>query len=256
MEFLLKKIISTFLKPLPLGVGLILLSLFFISKNKPAKAKLTLILSVLWFFVISYTPPIDALLYDLESQNPTLHHAPKNVKYIYVLGSGHHTDNSHPITSQLSETAVVRLNEGLRHYHQLNKQAQIIVSGYHGLHDITEHAIMQKKLATSLGMKETEIILHLGTRDTEEEAQAGKALLDTKPFILVTSASHMTRALKIFRDAGLNPIAAPTNHLGNIKHPNYTHIFSANTLKKSHIIWHEYLGLVWQKCKELSSTFF
>jgi uncharacterized SAM-binding protein YcdF (DUF218 family) len=249
MDFILKKIVSMFIMPLPLGVAVILLGLFFLYKNKLSKAKVILMLSVTWLFLISYSPIVDTLLYDIESKNPTLHTSPKNIKYIYVLGGGHHTDETRPITSQVVDTSVVRLNEGIRHYQQLNGKAKIIVSGYHGLYDITEHAIMQKKLAISLGVDENDIILHLGTKDTEEEAQAGKELLKDEPFILVTSASHMTRALNFFKQEGLHPIPAPTNHLANGKYLDYTDFFSATALKKSHIVWHEYLGLIWQKLK-------
>ncbi len=249
MDFLLKKFVSMFIMPLPLGVALILLGLFFLSRNKLAKAKFTLVLSIVWLFLISYSPVSDVLLSNIESNNPTLHTTPKDIKYIYVLGGGHHTDKSRPITSQVVEVSVVRLNEGIRHYHQLGGNAKIIVSGYHGLYDITEHAIMQKRLAISLGINEDDLILHLGTKDTQEEAQAGKVLLGDKPFILVTSASHMTRALNFFKHEGLNPIPAPTNHLSNRKYLNYTDFFSASALRKSHIVWHEYLGLVWQKIK-------
>jgi uncharacterized SAM-binding protein YcdF (DUF218 family) len=249
MDFLLKKFVSMFIMPLPLGVALILLGIYFLSKQNYTKAKYSLALSILWLFLISYSPVSDLLLADLESKNPTLHHAPKDVKYIYVLGGGHNTDENRPITSQVVDTSVVRLSEGIRHYHQLGGNAKIIVSGYHGLYDTTEHALMQKRLAVSLGINENDLILHLGTRDTQEEAQAGKKLLGAEPFILVTSASHMTRALKFFRHEGLNPIASPTNHLSNSKYLNYTDFFSADALKKSHILWHEYLGLIWQKIK-------
>ena len=249
MTFYLKKIISMFLMPLPLGIAFILLGLFFLYRNKIAKAKFTLLLSVVWLFLISYSPVSDTLLYDIESNNPTLHTSPKNIKYIYVLGGGHHTDESRPITSQVVETSVVRLNEGIRHYQQLNGKAKIIVSGYHRLYDITEHAMMQKKLAISLGVDENDIILHLGTKDTKEEAQAGKELLKNEPFILVTSASHMTRALNFFTNEGLHPLPAPTNHISSIKHPNYTTFFSSNALMKSRIVFHEVLGLVWQELK-------
>ncbi len=185
----------------------------------------------------------------IESGNPTLHIAPKNINYIYVLGGGHHTDAKLPITSQVSETSVIRLTEGIRLYHQLDQKAKIIVSGYHGLHDLTEHAVMQKKLAISLGVNEEDIILYLGTKDTQEEAKAGKKLLTNEAFILVTSASHMTRALNFFTNEGLHPIPAPTNHLSSITHPEYTNFFSSYALMKSRIVFHEVLGLVWQKLK-------
>jgi len=249
MGFLLKKFVSMFLMPLPLGVAFIVLGLFFLYRNKLTKAKVTLTLSIIWLFLFSYPPFANTLLHSIESNNPTLHTAPKKINYIYVLGGGHHTDAELPITSQVSETSVIRLTEGIRLYHQLHKNAKIIVSGYHGLYDLTEHAVMQQKLAISLGVNEEDIILYLGTRDTQEEARAGKKLLTNEAFILVTSASHMTRALHFFTNEGLHPIPAPTNHLSNVKYPNYTKFFSSKALMKSRIVFHEYLGLLWQKLK-------
>ena len=82
-----------------------------------------------------------------------------------------------------------------------------------------------------------------------QEAIAAKKLIGNKPFILVTSASHMKRALKFFKNEGLDPIPAPTNHLASIKNPNYTGFFSTGSLRKSNIVWHEMLGLLWQKIK-------
>ena len=249
MDFILKKAVSLFLMPLSIGVLLIILSLILINIKKIRKAKIVLLTSIIWLFLFSYAPFANKLLHTIESNYPTLHTAPKEIKYIYVLGGGHHTDESLPITSQVVDTSVIRLNEGIRLYQQLGRDVKIIVSGYHGLYDTTEHAVMQQKLAISLGVDEEDIILHLGTRDTQEEAQAGKKLLADKPFILVTSASHMSRAMKFFKNEGLNPIPAPTNHLASIQHPNYTDILSSDALEKSRIVFHEVLGLIWQKLK-------
>ncbi|GIT99675.1 membrane protein [Sulfurovum sp. TSL6] len=249
MDFLLKKFISMFLMPLPLGVFFIVLALVLLYRNKTKPAKFMLILSVLWLFFFSYPPVANTLLHSIESKNATLHHAPENVKYIYVLGGGHHTDESFPITSQIFEASVVRLTEGIRLYHQLHEEASIIVSGYSGLFDPTTHAVMQEKLALALGVKKEQIILRPAPRDTEEEAIAAKALLGNKPFILVTSASHMTRAMYFFKNEGLHPIPAPTNHLASIQHLNYSKFFSSEALVKSRIVFHEILGLIWQKVK-------
>ena len=235
--------------PLSIGVLFIVVGLILININKIKRAKMMLTLGIVWLFLFSYAPFANLLLHTVESNYPTLHTASKEIKYIYVLGGGHHTDESLPITSQVVEASVVRLNEGIRLYNQLDRNAKIIVSGYHGLYDITEHAVMQQRLAISLGVDDKDIILHLGTRDTQEEAQAGKKLLADMPFILVTSASHMTRALKFFKNEGLDPIPAPTNHLASIQHPNYTDFFSSNALEKSRIVFHEILGLIWQKVK-------
>jgi uncharacterized SAM-binding protein YcdF (DUF218 family) len=108
---------------------------------------------------------------------------------------------------------------------------------------------MQQRLALALGVKKEKTILSPEPRDTEEEAIAAKKLLGDRPFILVTSASHMARAMKFFHKEGLDPIAAPTNHLASIQYPDYIKFFSSEALEKSRIVFHELLGLVWQKIK-------
>lgn len=238
-----------FLMPLPLGMVLIILGLFFLYKNKPTKAKVTLTLSIGWLFLFSYSPVTNTLLHTIESNYPTLHQAPKDVKYIYILGAGHNTDDSLPITSQLHKTAVVRLNEGIRLYRQLDEKATLIVSGYSGLFDPTTHAQMQEKLALALGVKKDHILLCPTPRDTQEEAIVAKQLLGDKSFILVTSASHMKRAMIFFKDEGLHPIPAPTNHLASTKYLDYIDLFSSNALEQSRIVFHEGLGMLWQKLK-------
>ena len=249
--FLLKKIVSMFLMPLPLGMALLAIALIFLYKNKIQRAKLALVVSMVWFFLFSYSPFTNIMLHTLESNYPTLHHAPKEVKYIYVLGGGHATDESQPITSQVNMFSVIRLNEGIRLYNQLGQKAKIIVSGYSGLYDPTPHAVMQKKLALALGVQTEHLILHPEPKDTEEEAIAAKDLIGDQSFILVTSASHMTRAMHFFSQEGLTPVPAPTNHLASVKHPNYINFFSSHALMKSRIIFHEFLGLIWQKLKDI-----
>ena len=238
-----------FIMPFTLGMLLFIIGLIFLYRNKLIKAKIALTLSVVWLFLISYSPLSNSILYEYEAAYPTLKTAPKDIKYIYVLGGGHNTDEAHPITSQVNEPSSVRLNEGIRLYHQLNEQATIIVSGYSGFHDPTPHALMQQKLALSLGVKQNKLHVHAKPRDTQEEAIAAKKYTGDTPFILVTSASHMKRALNFFKNEGLNPIPAPTNHLAYVKHPNYTNIFSISALRKANVVWHEILGLLWQRIK-------
>ena len=238
-----------FLMPLPIGVLFIIVALILIHINKIKRAQFMLSLSIVWFFLFSYSPFVDLLLKPLESTYATLHQAPKDVKYIYVLGGGHATDESQPITSQVKESSVVRLNEGIRLYRQLQGNAKLIVSGHSGSYDPNSHAVMQEQLAMALGVPKSHIILRPEPRDTQEEAIAAKELVGDEPFILVTSASHMARSMKFFAHEGLTPLPAPTNHLASLQHPNYTRFFSSHALVKSRILFHEYLGLIWQKVK-------
>jgi len=238
-----------FVMPFPIFVLLFLLGLVLLYKQKYTFSKVVLSMGFIWLFLISYSPLVNSILYKYEAIYPTLKTAPKNIEYIYVLGGGHHTDEAHPITSQVSEASSIRLNEGIRLYQQLEEKPTIIVSGYSGLYDPTSGAVMQERLALALGVKKEKLHLEPNPRDTQEEAIAAKKYIGDAPFILVTSASHMKRALKFFHNEGLNPIPAPTNHLADIKYPNYTSLFSTSALRRANIIWHEILGSLWQKIK-------
>ena len=249
LTFLLKKIASIFVMPFPVGMLLLLLGIVFLFRNKHIKASLFLSLSFLWLFSISYAPFANSFLYPYENIYPTLHMVPQNIRYIYVLGNGHHTDDAQPITSQVNEVSSIRLNEAIRLYHQLDDKPTIIVSGYSGLYDPTSGAQMQKELAVALGVNAENLHLEPHAKDTQEEAEAAKRYIGSEPFILVTSASHMPRAMQFFKHEGLTPIPAPTNHLAQMKHPHYTNFFDVHALRKTDIAWHEMLGLLWQKIK-------
>lgn len=250
MEFLLKKIISIFIMPLSIGILTLLLGLVFLYKNNIFKAKIALSFSFIWFFLISYSPLVNALLYPYENIYPTLKIAPKNIEYIYVLGGGHHTNNNHPITSEVNSISLVRLSEAIRLYKQMDKKPIIIVSGHKGFFDPNSHAFMQKNLAIALGVKDTNIHLCPTPKDTQDEAKEAKKYIKNRPFILVTSASHIKRALNLFKEQNLNPIPAPTNHIAHTLYPNYLGFFSASSLEKSTILWHELIGNLWNSLKK------
>jgi len=249
MGFLLKKIITTFIMPFPLGIVFGLTGLYYLIKTQTYKAKRWLMLSFVWLFLFSYEPVSNLLLHNIEKQYPTLHHISGNIRYIYVLGSGHVTDDTLPITSQLNNEAVVRLNEGIRLYRQLNGKAKLILSGYSGLFDPTPHALMQQKLALAMGIPKENIIICPSPKDTEDESYEAKKIINKEPFVLVTSAYHMPRALKWFEKAALHPVPAPTYHLASMKDPHYLGIFSIGALVRSTIAFHEYFGILWQKIK-------
>ena len=246
---LLKKSVSFFLMPLPFGMILLLLGIWKLYQNRTTTARRFLIGGIAWIFLFSYGPFANLLLHSLESRYNALLSVPKNTAYIYVLGYGHHTNRSLSITSQVDKEAIVRLAEGIRLYHLLHGKAKLILSGYSGLHDPTPHAIMQQKLALSLGIPKEAIIMVPKATDTEEEAKAAKEITKSKPMILVTSAYHMPRAIQWFHHLGLSPYPAPTYHLASALHPNYLSIFSSGALKDSTIAIHEFLGILWQKIK-------
>ena len=112
--------------------------------------------------------------------------------------------------------------------------------------------------AVTLGVKKENIIILKKPTTTQEEALEYAATLgkDSARLILVTSDIHMPRAMKLFKRAGLNPVAAPSDH---ILKTSYVPGKNQIRLIKKHFWWesgkgnfekfssamHEYIGLLW-----------
>ncbi|AXH09004.1 hypothetical protein CP960_10585 [Malaciobacter halophilus] len=246
--FLLKKFIASFLMPFSIGLMIFLLALILFYKKSYFKSKLLFLISFLWLILLSYEPISNRLLLPLESSYKALKTIPKDVKYIVVLGSGHTTNKSLSITSQLSTTALNRFLEAYRIYKELNS-SKLVFSGYSGKDKLTSHAKMQEKLALTLKVDVNDIITLSKPKDTIEEALAIKKLLKDEKFIVVTSASHMKRAMMIFQKYKLNAIPAVTNHLAKDK-GKFLSRPKAYSLYKSELAFHEYLGILWLKIRD------
>ena len=88
-------------------------------------------------------------------------------------------------------------------------------------------------------------------KDTEEEAAAVKQAIGDAPFLLVTSASHLPRAMIFFQQEGLNPLPAPANQLAidSPLNPWERAIPSPVWLMHSDRVGYETLGRIWQWLK-------
>lgn len=202
---------------------------------------------VLVSFVIlisgSILPNANYLAENLERQHPPLIQAAQSLDYILLLGSSGRNDTSLPITGRLSATALARFSEALRLYHA-NPSAKIVVSGS-GFGDTQSHAQLMQALASAMSIPADKIIRLDNTKDTHQEAKLMSQIIAGKKAALVTSATHMPRAMKLFNQYNQNPIAAPTPYLAkksNNALPLYHYIPSAYQLYKSELAVHEYLG--------------
>jgi uncharacterized SAM-binding protein YcdF (DUF218 family) len=221
--FLIKNLISTMLMPLSIGLILALLSLLYLYRNQPQKAKKFLIITILWIGLLSYRPLSYFALQPLESAYPQLEEIPKDINYILLLGGDKNN----------------RTWEGLRLYHKI-PHAKIITSGFNG------QALFVKQLLIDSGVPAKDILMQSQPKDTKEEAIAIKKRLGKTPFILVTSAYHMPRSMAIFKTEGLNPTPAPTDFQ---KENLFASMPSGRYLKKMERAWHEYIGLLWMRIK-------
>jgi uncharacterized SAM-binding protein YcdF (DUF218 family) len=255
MLFLLKKWVSGMMMPLPLFLILFfiaLILLLFTQKQKTAKA--LLIFTFIFLFLMSSFPTADKLTSRLERKHLPILQNNINQKfdYIILLGSGGIADPSLPVNSQLSSVANSRFLEALRLFRG-NPKATLIVSG-NGFGDVKSHAQMMKELAIIMGVPQKQIIKLDKNKDTDDEAKTMSDIIRGKKSVLVTSATHMDRALNLFYHYGTAPTAAPSSYLAKNKlgeTPNYYYIPSAYQLYKSEVAVHEYVGKLqnWIKTK-------
>lgn len=249
----LTKMISRFLFPVPLCLTLLLIGLVFLwFTRRQLLGKLLCTASFVVFALFASSLFSDKLLANLESRYPAFlgnDNSKLSIKYIAVLGGGANLDPKLPPTSWLGQATLIRLIEGIR-LHENIPGTKLILSGGSYLNVFSEAQLMSTA-AQQMGVKAQDIIVEDKSRNTEEEAQLIKPVVDTEPFLLVTSASHMPRSILLFRKRGLNPIPAPTDYQATPP-PVKTALHwipSASSLFATEKAFYEYLGIAWGKLK-------
>ncbi len=249
--FELKKVVSALLMPLPafLIIGLLGLALVSFTTNRKTGC-FVILFAFVGIFLISFQPVSTRLLMPLERLHSAFLPGDEKIDFVMVLGSGHVVDDQIPPTSELSRTALMRLTEGIR-IMRLYPGSKLILSGYSGATEVS-NARMMARVAIALGVAKSDIVLLEHARDTWEESRNAASYVKDKNLVLVTSASHMKRALLEFKSAGLNPLPAPTNYLAhdNIVQPWEKYKPRARYLEQTEMYWHETLGYYWQVLRD------
>lgn len=223
----------------------------FLIKNKmPLTSKKLAITALVWLLITGTKYVPDLMVYVLEKQYKTLNpDSTFNKMPVMVLGGGSVYDTDISPQDRLTSGSLARLNEGIRLFHTLDKPL-LVFSGYSSKNGVTQAAIT-KEAAISLGIPEKQIFILEYPSTTEEEAEAYKKVLSEKSndLILVTSDIHMPRAMYLFRKAGLNPVAAPSDHIlrKDKSIGSYWWHSHRNNFDKFSAAMHEYIGLVWAR---------
>jgi uncharacterized SAM-binding protein YcdF (DUF218 family) len=246
--FLLKKIVAPLFFPLPVCLELLAVGLFllwFTRRQKAGKIVVSVATGLLALLSLSFTGRM--LLAPLERE-----HAPvpspdpaSGAKHVLVLAGAHVTDPRLPLTSQLGSGSLVRLVEGIRLYRRI-PGATLILSGGRPFDPVATADVMAQ-MARELGVPASDIRRESASRDTKDQARLLAETIGDAPFYMVTSASHMPRAVALFRKQGLRPIPAPTGHTVRRGGGWSPALFypSPGALCVAHAATYEYLGLAW-----------
>lgn len=244
--FLIKKIIGLLTKPgtivlLLLGYGFFHLAL---SRGSKKKGLWALGLGMVCFYLFTTAPLPNYLVHTLESRYQPIT-SPQNladIQYIVVLSEGLRLNDEVPITSRLAETTVMRVVEGVRLFHLLSGYPVIIMTGGGPRNDMGER---MKLLARALGVPSEKLVAETQSRDTYGNATGVRAFVKEAPFLLVTSASHLPRAMAIFQKLGMKPIAAPADFHVSKEFMFADYFPSGEYLTTMEALVHEYLGLAY-----------
>lgn len=242
--FWVKKVVSQGIMPIPFILLLLLASIFVWRRHSLAKCLVASAFFLLLFLGSQLS--VNILVRPLEAQYPVNSTPIIGQCYVMVLGSAHSDIPGATAVQSLSAVALARLSEGIRQLN-LGQDCKLLVSGWGGELTQIPHAEMMAKAAAELGVDKNKIIPFPLARDTLEEAQYAKWELGEEPFRLVTSASHMPRAMAIFTAKGLHPSAAPTDFIAR---DDFGWRVTGDHLLASQRAIHEYIGRLWLWVKQ------
>jgi uncharacterized SAM-binding protein YcdF (DUF218 family) len=250
--FMFKKIVGALCSPVPLCLEILALGLFLLwctRRQRAGKTLVTLGFILLAFF--SSAAGSRLLLQPLEQRYPPLLNpvAAGAVKWVVVLGGGLNSDPRLPLASHLNGAALHRLVAGVILQRQL-PGSKLLLSGGPVLAPPPEAEEMAK-LAPLLGVDPREIVLEAHSWDTADQARFIKDIVGRDKMVLVTSASHMLRAMALFHHQGLEPVPAPADYLLHQTPASSLlgYFPDAGNLKGSEAALHEYLGLAWARLR-------
>jgi uncharacterized SAM-binding protein YcdF (DUF218 family) len=253
--FIVKKLLSALLTPMPICLLLLTvgLALLWFSRRQRAGRVLVAVGTGL-LILLSYSGVSRRVVAPLEGYRPLLvpdapgAHDPQagQARWIVVLGGGHTLAPGLPPTSQLHPNTLARLVEGVRLKRQI-PGARLITSGGFGS-EAVPHAEVVARAAEILGLTRDDIVLARDTFDTVDEARYIHALVGADPFILVTSASHLPRAVRLFRKQGMSPLPSPADFISpDTPGISIGSLFpSAGSLAATEHATHEYLGILFE----------
>lgn len=233
--FLFKKILSYFLFPLQFCLLILFLGLLFLWFGKRQKlGKILVTAGACLLVIFSHQVIATSLLERIEGAHPPFAEARGDVAWIVVLSSGVDESSRRPFFNRFPASTLYRLLEGVRVYH-LQGGGKVLFTG--------PSAALARQYALSSGIPSEVLFTAPDVLDTDDEAREASRLMKGQPCILVTSASHMTRAMELFSRRGIHPIAAPAEFkaVGSTPRP----VPDVAGLEKTTVFFYEAMGQVW-----------
>ena len=216
MVYWLKKLIGSFISPIRIGLGFLVIGLWIHWRGKRRKTSRTFIGIGILIPVLAFNSGVaDLLNRQLEHTYPAIPVArnsdSSDIIYLAVLGGGHVENPQLAHLTQLVNASRSRVVESVR-LARLYPDATLLMCGPQGDAHSKPHSAFLAESAAELGVRPDRIQQLSTGRDTQGEIQEIVALVGDEPVGIVTSAWHMPRAMAMARRAGINAIACPADY--------------------------------------------
>ena len=206
MFFFLSKTVGFLLLPTNLLIGIGFVGAILMFTRFASLGRKLVIAAVLLLVICGLSPLGNLLLYPLEQRFPPWDAARGAPDGIIVLGASIEADLSTAHGTPVVRSSPDRLIAAAALAHRY-PNARIVFSG--GSSELISNDAREADFAgpifESLGIDKSRLIMERHSRNTQENAEFSKALLDPKDgerWLLVTSAFHMPRSVGLFRKVG------------------------------------------------------
>ena len=256
--FILSKVVQFCIEPLNWVIVFVFLSLLFLSLRKSDLCKRFLLLALLDLLIVGWAPTSELGLRALEDVIPKTslaNFAENNVGGIIILGGA---IEGGKIALDRGEVSIYSSAERVTKAFELirkNSGLPFIFSGYSGRINPKgmSEADAFKQLIAEQGLSEKKAHYENQSRNTYENVRYMKTMIEefglknetggSKPWLLITSASHMYRSAKIFEKQGIAVIPIPVDYQ-TTNHLNWTSFDLEDGIQNWNKLVHEVVGIL------------
>ena len=247
MSFYLSKILWLILNPFNIFIFITLLSIFLYFIKLRRLSLIIFLINFVFIALISFLPIGSYLIYNIEKEYHSSIKPPEKVDGILILGGATNPLFFNEYNQISLNGSAERLVESVMIIKKFDK-AKVIFSGGSGVVNRPDlgHSKVAKLFYKKMGIETEKIIFEDDSRNTYENIIYSKKIANPKineNWLLITSASHMKRALLIADKNNWKfiPYAVDFKNIKDFKLiPNLNLLTNLNTFHQGS---HEWLGL-------------
>lgn len=214
-----------------------------------------MLLTLVIYYLLSIEPVAYLLAKNLENKMAIgkMEEETANIEAIVVLAGGIDKKGGHRPYHELSGASWRRLWHGIELYKEFKDKIPILYSGGSGdpFDPVSVEAELAMNYAVSMGIPEEKFWIENSSRNTYESGIEIKRILEGRfpgverhRIILVTSALHMLRSMKVMKKVGLNTITSSADFaIGSLSLDPFSFSPSVSNFSTSTRSIHEWIGI-------------